>query len=198
MLAVIHHSSIVAPALPGRPSDREAQACRAGASLLFGTRRAVHAQQKGARHAHLRMRKGCGPLARREVFFARPRPDRGAGLARSCARAGERPGTAETGERPTSRSAVRRLIEGNARYMSGVATRHGFPPRATLSSADKSFRRNLELCRLAHCARVRFRLFARRPLRLPGRLQLRQRRQSRELRIRRGRAKVPAPAGSPP
>ena len=40
--------------------------------------------------------------------------------------------------------------------MSGVARRHGFPASATLSSADKSFRRNLELCRFAHCARVSF------------------------------------------
>jgi hypothetical protein len=39
------------------------------ASLLFGTRRAVQGgQQRGARHAHLRTRKGCGPLARRKVL----------------------------------------------------------------------------------------------------------------------------------
>ena len=45
-------------------------------------------------------------------FFARPRPDRGAGMAGSRARAGERPGTAEIGERPTSRSAVRTPYRG--------------------------------------------------------------------------------------
>jgi hypothetical protein len=161
------------------------------------TRRARRTTE-GARHARLRTRKGCGPLARREVFSlalgltaALAWPVRA--LAQASDQAPPKPENVLSPDQP-----FERLIEGNARYMSGVATRHGFPPRATLSSADKSFRRNLELCRLAHCARVRFRLFARRPLRLPGRLQLRQRRQSRELRIRRRRAKVPAPAGSPP
>jgi hypothetical protein len=57
-------------------------------------------------------RKGCGPLARRKVFFGRPRPDRAAGLAGSRARPGERPGTAETGERPTPDQAFKRLVEG--------------------------------------------------------------------------------------
>jgi hypothetical protein len=43
------------------------------------------------------------PPGATQSLFARPRPDRGAGLAGSRARAGEPPGTAETGERPPPR-----------------------------------------------------------------------------------------------
>jgi hypothetical protein len=135
-------------------------------SLLFGTRRAVQGgQQRGARHAHLRTRKGCGPLARRKVLslalsltaaLAWPV----LALAQASDQAPPKPENVLPPDQP-----FERLIERNARYMSGVARRHGFPPSATLSSADKSFRRNLELCRFAHCARVSFRLFA--PARWP-------------------------------
>ena len=201
MLAVIHHlgsSRLPCPValLTARP--RRAARCRFQrfVTVRNSTRRARRTTG-GGEHAHLRTRKGRGPLARRKVLSlalsltaALTRPV--LALAQASDQAPPKPENVLPPDQP-----FERLIERNARYMSGVARRHGFPPSATLSSADKSFRRNLELCRFAHCARVSFRLFARRPLRLPGRLQLRQRRQSRELRIRRGGAKVPAPAGSP-
>jgi hypothetical protein len=97
--------------LTARP--RRAARCRFRrfVTVRNSTRRARRTTE-GARHARLRTRKGCGPPGATRSFFARPRPDRGAGLARSRARAGERPGTAETGERPTSRSAVRTPYRG--------------------------------------------------------------------------------------
>jgi hypothetical protein len=52
------------------------------------------------------------PPGATQSLFARPRPDRGAGLAGSRARAGEPPGTAETGERPPPDQAFERLVEG--------------------------------------------------------------------------------------
>ena len=201
MLAVIHHlrsSRLPCPValLTARP--RRAARCRFQrfVTVRNSTRRARRTTEGGETCAFADAKRVRPPGAT-QSSFARPKPDRGAGLAGSRARAGERPGTAETGERPTSRSAVRTPYREERALHERRCQTPRFPPSATLSSADKSFRRNLELCRFAHCARVSFRLFARRPLRLPGRLQLRQRRQSRELRIRRGGAKVPAPAGSP-
>ena len=122
--------------VPGRTSDREAQACRAlpipAIRYCSELDAPCKAHNRGGETCAFADAKRVRPPGATRSFFARPRPDRGAGLAGSRARAGERPCTAETGERPTSRSGVRTPFGGNARYMSGVARHHDFPPSARL------------------------------------------------------------------
>jgi hypothetical protein len=76
--------------------------------------------------------KGAAPWRHAKLFSLALGLSAARCLAGSRARAGERPGTAETGERPTPDQPFERLIEGNARCMSGVARRHAFRPSAKL------------------------------------------------------------------
>jgi hypothetical protein len=96
--------------LTARP--RRAAHCRFHrfVTVRNSTRRA--GGQRGGETCAFADAKRVRPPGATQSFFARPRPDRGAGMAGSRARAGERPGTAETGERPTSRSAVRTPYRG--------------------------------------------------------------------------------------
>jgi len=80
----------------------------------------------------LRTRKGCGPLARREVFsLALGLTAALAWPVRALAQASDQAPPKPENVLPPDQ-AFERLFGGNARYMSGVARHHDFPPSARL------------------------------------------------------------------
>ena len=97
---------------------------------------------------------------------------------------------AKTGKPPkpqnvlTPEQALARLKEGNARYVGGVAKRYDFvAEREALVGGQNPYAGILSCANSRDRARIRLRLWPRRPVRLPRRRQFRQPRQCRELRI---------------
>ena len=117
--------------LTARP--RRAARCRFRrfVTVRNSTRRARRTTE-GARHAHLPTRKGCGPW--RDAKFFSLALGLTAALAwpvRALAQASDPAPPKPENVLPPDQ-AFERLVEGNARYMSGVARRHDFPLSAKL------------------------------------------------------------------